>query len=191
MPLRTSLAAALLALAPTAAVPATAPAAEAEAAWSFACPAPGTAATYAPPVTMRHEGTAGGPLLCRVAGQRTPWVLGLAGDEDPSGRALLETLERGFFPARPGAVARRPPRPGGTGNAGATELTFAGYEALEVPAGRFEAARIDFRYQRSADRVQTMRAWIDRATGVLVRMELEEGPNGRRIEAVATTLTRP
>lgn len=156
--------------------------------WSFRCPDAGTVARFEPAPTLRYQGTGDAAVLCRMGGQRTPWVLGIAGNEDPLGRAMQETLT-GFFPARPGARASLPPRaPSGIG---ATELTLVGFEAVEAAGRSYQAARIEFSYRRSTERTQRFTAWLDQATGTLLRMIYEDTEGARRFDARAVAIEPP
>jgi hypothetical protein len=161
--------------------------AAAQEAWSFRCPEDGTVVRFVG-LTLRYQGPGEAPVLCRIGGQTTPWVLGAAGNQDPVGRAMQATLS-GFFPARPGARAGLPPRdPSGAGGA---ELSFPGYEAMEVAGQSYQAARIDFTYRRSAERTQRQRLWIDAATGALLRVVVEDTERPQAIDAQAISITRP
>lgn len=155
--------------------------------WDFRCPPAGTTASFRMGNTLGYEGSADTPILCRIAGQTTPWVLGFAGNQDPLGRALETTLQQGFFPAQVGASASLPPRPGSA--SGATEARFVGFEPIEVPAGTFEAAVLTFTYVRSAETTHAVRVWLDRATGVLLRYTETRG--ARSLDVTASAITRP
>lgn len=156
--------------------------------WSFRCPEAGTVARFQPGPTLRYEGTGDAAVLCRMGGQRTPWVLGVAGNEDTLGRAMQETLT-GFFPARPGARAGLPARhPSGIG---ASELTLTGFEPVEVAGRSYQAARIEFSYRRAVDRTQRFTAWLDQESGTLLRMIYEDTEGARRIDAHAVAIDPP
>jgi|GEM_PF-6348281 len=163
-------------------------AARAEEAWEFRCPVAGAVVRFEGGRAIAYEGPGEAPLLCRVAGRRTPWVLGAGGNEDPLGRALFETL-RGFFPARPGARAGLPPRD--ASGVGASELVFAGFESVDVAGRPHEAARVDFAYRRSAERRQRLVLWLDRASGALLRMIYEDSGGTAPVDARAVALELP
>lgn len=72
----------------------------------------------------------------------------------------------------------------------ATTLTVAAIEEIEVPSGRFLTARVDNETELSADGetfLLNTRQWLDAATGLPVKSEIEVRSSGRLLQQVTMT----
>lgn len=143
-------------------------------AWSYRCPAPGTVVerTSGPPLAFRGSDPSE-PLVClATGGQRL--VLGIWAPAErhyANGRAQITSVL-----SAPGSERRFNYFSVGRDSTSIQVYEtwrFAGFETVRIPAGTFDAARLE-RVFEIAGTAYTYRqtVWIDRATNAPVKVEV-------------------
>lgn len=143
--------------------------------WEHRCPPAGTVLQTSNGTTVTFTDTAG-PGLCRRADGRTAlygiWTV-WPDNPRPDVHAWLGDL----FPARAGRTSHRariePELRTGNSYLYTSDARIAGFETVDVPAGRFDAVVIEWEYAGTGSNYHRTRhrRWLDTATGVLVKSE--------------------
>jgi hypothetical protein len=171
--------------------------------WDFACPEPGTAVSYDDGRRLTFTGTDPADrnvCLARTAtGGEVRLFWGMVEDSASEGRGHGPAMAP-LFPAKAGSnvsyTASLSSAGSGIQYRYDTRWRLVGYEVAEVPAGRFGTLVFERAVQgtgANAAQSFTLKYWVERGSGVVLKREVEVGRGGSTLMRpyAATKFSRP